>query len=163
MRICTTGSDATDETGMARSAQNCLPVWLEETQYFLGENCHILLLTAPRQQHHLPTIGNNGKFPRGDDLGQYIVAARSAAYGVPQSFVIIVETSYAPLARPQREQTITGVSMGTYMNMIRESRLSHTQFEQILTSQSPCMIFQRVPQNRTRTDRRPNCMKDYAT
>ena len=75
MKIRITGLDATDETGMAGSAQNCLPDWLEETQYFIGINCHILLLKAPQQRHHLPTVGYDGKFPHGNNLGQYIVAA----------------------------------------------------------------------------------------
>ena len=69
MKVRISGSDATDETGMARGAQNCLPGWLKETQYFLGVNRHTLLLKASRQRHHLPTVGYDRKFPRGNDLG----------------------------------------------------------------------------------------------
>ena len=76
-------------------------------------------------------------------MGQCIVMARSAADGTPQPFNIVVETSYAPLARRQREQMIAGASMRTYVNTIRESRLSYAQLERILTGQSPCMCFQK--------------------
>ena len=140
MRIPRT--DITNMTGMVGLPEDSLPDYLDSMYTMLLDNGHSFELLPPPQREILPPVGRNGSFPNGELLKEYIYESGSPVNGSIQSFEFFIKSSYGKLAKPYKDQTISGMAMALFVNGTTEMRLRHLQIEKRPTGASPCLFFQ---------------------
>ena len=133
---------STGKNGLPWKPEHACGGYLEKTKCLMNTYSHTLRPLSLPNGEDRGQLGEYGHFGEDAELKHYVSAEEKTENGATKTFEIYVESSYAGLGNAARGMnTISGETMGEYMDVLQGIMLTHHQRERNESGEKSVMWF----------------------